>query len=138
MSNKIWEESPIGSNKVPPCSAHDFEEGNVELIEESILDSLIGYKESQTVDKAPIFTFLKQMKNAIEQLALRSKYGHEKYKEYDKDWNNFSRVPNADEEYGNAQLRHMLGIGEDNELDHYVASAWSAVARLEVYLRNNN
>lgn len=95
----------------------------------------IGKKESQTVKKAPIFTFCKQMENAVEALALRSLYGHDKYKEYDRDWQNFSRVENADFEYSNASFRHALGIGEDSEEDHYIATAWNAIARLEVYLR---
>jgi hypothetical protein len=99
-------------------------------------DKIEGVKESQSVKKAPIFTYCKQMKNAIEQLAFRSEYGHNKYLEFDADWQNFSRVKNGDEEYGNAQFRHALGIGEDTELEHYVASAWDAVARLEIYLRN--
>jgi hypothetical protein len=94
-----------------------------------------GKKESQTVSKAPIFTFCKQMKNAMEQLAFRSEYGHNKYLEFDADWNNFARVENGDEQYANAEFRHALGIGEDTELEHYVASAWNAVARLEIYLR---
>jgi hypothetical protein len=94
-----------------------------------------GIKESQTVSKAPIFTFCKQMKNAMEQLAFRSEYGHNKYLEFDADWNNFARVENGDEQYANAEFRHALGIGEDTELEHYVASAWNAVARLEIYLR---
>jgi hypothetical protein len=95
-----------------------------------------GKKESQTFKKAPIFTFCKQMKNAIEEMAFRTEYGHDKYIEFDADYNNFARVDNGDEEYGNAQFRHALGIGHDSELEHYVASAWDAVARLEIYLRN--
>lgn len=101
------------------------------------LKNIEGVKESQSVKKAPIFTYCKQMKNAIEQLAFRSEYGHNKYLEFDADWQNFARVENGDEEYGNAQFRHALGIGEDTELEHYVASAWDAVARLEIYLRKN-
>jgi Domain of unknown function (DUF5664) len=87
-------------------------------------------------EKAPIFTYCNQFKNAIEQLALRSKYGHDKYKETDADWRNFARVPNADFEYSNAQFRHALGLGndEESELDHLTASAWNAVARLQIYL----
>jgi len=97
----------------------------------------VGKKESQIVKKAPIFTFCKQMKNAIEEMAFRTEYGHNKYIEFDSDYNNFARVDNGDEEYGNAQFRHALEIGNDSELEHYVASAWDAVARLEIYLRNN-
>ncbi len=94
-----------------------------------------GQKESQTVEKAPVFTYCKQMKNAIEVLALRSLYGHKRYEKGD-DWENFSRVENGDFEYSNAEFRHALGIGEDSDEDHYIAAAWNAVARLEIYLRN--
>lgn len=43
----------------------------------------------------------------------------------------FTRVPNALEEYENA-----LCIGEETEEEHLIASAWNAVAKLEIYLRN--
>ena len=99
------------------------------------IDTLVGVKESQDVKKAPIFTYCKVNKNAIEALALRALYGHEKYKETDKDWQNFTRVPNALEEYGNASFRHALNIGEEDEETHLIAEAWNAVAKLEVYLR---
>jgi Domain of unknown function (DUF5664) len=87
-------------------------------------------------EKAPIFTYCNQFKNAIEQLALRSKHGHEKYLETDADWRNFARVPNADFEYSNAEFRHALGLGndEESELDHLTAAAWNAVARLQIYI----
>ncbi len=75
------------------------------------------------------------MKNAIEALSLRALYGHEKYKDADHDWNNFARVQNGEEEYGNAAFRHALGLGEDSERDHKIAEAWNAIARLEIFLR---
>lgn len=95
----------------------------------------IGKKESKTVEKAPVFTYCEQMKNAIEALSLRSLAGHKKYEKGD-DWENFSRVENGDFEYSNAQFRHALGIGEDSDEDHLVAAAWNAVSRLEIHLRN--
>ena len=99
----------------------------------------IGVKESQAVKKAPIFTYCKVNSLALEALALRALYGHEKYKETDQDWQNFLRVPNAEEEYSNALFRHALNIGKDEtEEEHLIASAWNAVARLEVFLRNKN
>lgn len=101
-------------------------------------ENLLGKKESKTVEKAPVFTFCKQMKNAVEALALRSLYGHKKY-EKGNDWENFSRVEDGEFEYSNAEFRHALGIGSDeNEEEHLVAGAWNAVARLELYLRNKN
>ena len=109
--------------------------------EQEILDTfkrnMEGVKESQSVKKAPIFTYCKVNSLALEALAFRALYGHEKYKESDFDWQNFLRVPNAEEEYSNSMLRHALNIGEDEtEEQHLIASAWNAVARLEVFLRN--
>lgn len=96
-----------------------------------------GVKETQSVEKAPIFTYCKVNKNALEALSLRALYGHKKYEKGD-DWENFSRVPNGDFEYANSQFRHALNIGEENEKEHLISSAWNAVARLEIYLRKNN
>lgn len=104
--------------------------------EKETMEYLQGVKESQTAEKAPIFTYCKVNKNALEALSLRALYGHNKYKETDQDWQNFTRVPNALEEYGNALFRHALGIGEEDEETHLVAEAWNAVAKLEVFLRN--
>lgn len=101
----------------------------------TVLDDMLGKKESQTVQKAPIFTYCKVNKNAIEALSLRALHGHIKYEKGD-DWENFTRVPNADFEYSNSQFRHSLDIGEEDEETHLIASAWNAVARLELYLRN--
>ncbi len=96
----------------------------------------VGKKESQTVKKAPIFTYCKQMKNAVEALALRSLYGHERYEKGD-DWENFARVENGEFEYANASFRHALGIGEEDEENHLIAEAWNSMAKLELYLRKN-
>ena len=104
--------------------------------EKETMEYLQGVKESQSVDKAPIFTYCKVNKNALEALSLRALYGHKKYKETDQDWQNFTRVPNALEEYANASFRHALGIGEEDEETHLVAEAWNAVAKLEVFLRD--
>ena len=110
---------------------------NLKKSAESI-NEIAGKKESQTVEKAPVFTFCKQMKNAIEALSLRSLYGHKRYEKGD-DWENFSRVANADFEYSNSMFRHALEIGGDeDELQHLVASAWNAIAKLELKLRSTN
>lgn len=102
-------------------------------------DSIEGYKESQTVSKAPIFTYCKVNVDAIEALAFRAQYGHSRYNKdgQDEDWQNFKRVPNGDFEYSNAEFRHALGIGEEDEKEHLIAAAWNAVARLQIYLENN-
>ena len=99
-----------------------------------------GIKETQNTVKAPIFTYCKVNKDALEALSLRALYGHEKYNKdgADHDWKNFTRVPNADFEYSNAMFRHALGVGEDSEFDHLVSSAWNAIARLQIYLMDKD
>lgn len=90
-------------------------------------------------DKPPVFTVCNQFKNAISAIAMRSLAGHNKYKETDKDWENFSRVGNPDYEYSNAQFRHALGLlGNESKIGHLAASAWDAMARLEMAIRNDN
>lgn len=121
-----------GINRVPTNDFFHYPTPEQALKE---FKELLGKKESQTVKKAPIFTYCKVNKNAIEALSLRALYGHEKYEEGD-DWENFSRVPNGDFEYSNAEFRHALDIGEEDEETHLIASAWNSVARLELYLRN--
>lgn len=96
-----------------------------------------GIKNSQKEVKAPIFTYCKVNKNALEALALRALYGHQKYNKdgADEDWQNFTRVSNGDFEYSNAQFRHALEIGgEETEEEHLISSAWNAISRLQIYL----
>ena len=109
--------------------------------EKETMEYLQGVKESQSVDKAPIFTYCKVNKNALEALAFRALYGHKKYNKNgeDEDWQNFTRVPNAEEEYANAEFRHALEIGgEETTEEHLIASAWNAVSRLEIFLRKKS
>jgi len=94
-----------------------------------------GIKDSQNQEKAPIFTYCKVNKHALEALAMRALHGHKKYEKGD-DWENFSRVPNGDFEYSNSMFRHALGIGEDTEEEHLISTAWNAIARLEIFFRN--
>lgn len=103
-------------------------------------ETAVGIKESQSTEKAPIFTYCKVNKNALEALSLRALYGHKKYNinGADEDWQNFTRVPNAEEEYSNAQFRHALEIGgEETEREHLVSAAWNAVAKLQIYLKKD-
>jgi hypothetical protein len=96
-----------------------------------------GQKYSQ--DKAPMGTLLKQFRLALEAVAMRSKIGHETYKETDQDWMNFKRVPDAIEQYTDGTARHLAYIGEDEtELGHEAATAWNALARLQLILEKQN
>lgn len=87
-------------------------------------------------DKPPMAQLFKQFPLAFEQLALRSKMGHEKYKETDKDWMNWKRVPNAVFEYEQAKARHMLKIGEETDFEHLIAEAWNIMAIIQLKLEN--
>ena len=87
----------------------------------------------------PMYTVLfTQFGEAIKHVVKRSQEGHKKYIETDGDWLNFKRVPDAYNEYSNAMFRHAMNIGSDTELDHHVATAWNALARLQIYLENND
>lgn len=129
-----WTKIITGDFEPRPFDFNDINKSRQEKVKK-VLDDMVGKKESQTVEKAPIFTYCKVNKNAIEALSLRALHGHIKY-EKPNDWENFTRVPNADFEYSNSQFRHALDIGEEDEETHLIASAWNAVARLELYLRN--
>lgn len=90
-------------------------------------------------DKPKLFIMMsQQFRHALIKVAERSYLGHKKYADLDQDWQGFTRIPT--EEYDDAQLRHLLGIGEpeETELDHLAANAWNALARLELYLRKQN
>lgn len=89
----------------------------------------IGYKETE--GKLPMYSVIvEQFSHALEEVAKLSVIGHEseKYKEHDKDWQNFSRVPDGLNHYKNAAMRHALK-GEIN------AVAWNALAYLELERR---
>ena len=62
----------------------------------------------------------------------------------DKDWQNFSRLKNAETRYKEASLRHMTeeGVVEDmiefGHMTHEGAAVWNLLADLEVKLRKQN
>lgn len=106
-------------------------------VQTRIQDYTLGKKYSD--NKAPIAQLFKQFPLSFEALAMRSKFGHEKYLEYDKDWKNWSRIPNGIEQYENAAARHQLNIGEDESpFQHKVAQIWNLIAALELTIENNN
>lgn len=94
-----------------------------------------GIKHDQ--DKLPYYTVLcKQFPNAIKEIIRRSQAGHIKYAASDIDWKNWERVPDGYNTYSNALLRHFFKEGEDTDIEHDVAVAWNALARLELKLRD--
>lgn len=88
-----------------------------------------------STDKAPMGQILRQFPLALEAIAMRSKFGHEKYREHDQDWMNFKRVNNAEEVYLDASVRHLAEIGdEEDSIEHLKASAWNILALLQIKL----
>jgi hypothetical protein len=89
-------------------------------------------------EKLPYFIVLcNQFPDAINAVIQRSYMGHLKYEEFDKDWKNWERVENGYETYSNALLRHLFKEGEDSDLEHDIAVAWNALARLQIRLKEN-
>lgn len=87
-------------------------------------------------EKLPYFIVLcNQFPNAVKAVVKRSYEGHKKYEEWDADWKNWERVENGYQTYSNALLRHLFKEGEDDELQHDIAVAWNALARLELKLK---
>jgi len=90
----------------------------------------------------PLLSFPK----SLECIAQCSVLGHEKYKNYDEDWQNFSRVPDAYNHYLNAAVRHFLEGNKINEEDstdaikvnHLDQAAWNLMAAIEVKERKKN
>lgn len=92
--------------------------------------------------KLPYYVVLfEQFPNALKEVIKCSNAGHNKYPT-DTDWQNFSRVENANSRYKNAALRHMAetGIVEDmipyGGMTHEGAVIWNLLADLEITLRN--
>lgn len=93
----------------------------------------VGAKYSD--DKAPMGTMLRQFPLALQGVAQRSLYGHNKYKDFDHDWMNFKRAPDAINQYLNATVRHLAEIGDDEDsLEHLKAAAWNILATLQITL----
>lgn len=88
-------------------------------------------------NKPEIWRMLQQFPLALEQVTKCSMFGHEKYKNNDGDWQNFSRLDNAYERFSNSLCRHIMegGLNDESNLDNDAHVAWNALARLEVKLR---
>ena len=94
--------------------------------------------------KLPYYIVLfQQFPLALKEVIKCSNSGHNKYKETDLDWQNFSRLENAEIRYKDAALRHLTetGIVEDmipyGEMTHEGAVIWNFLADLEIKLRND-
>lgn len=93
--------------------------------------------------KLPMAVVLQtQFPRALQAIAENSEFGHRKYKDVDSDYLNYQRIDDGFFRYSNAMIRHFFaekgdcsGIDKDNELPHIYATAWNALARLELYLK---
>lgn len=101
-------------------------------------EEVIGVKHSK--EKPKLSILFKQFPNALKAIARCSEFGHEKYKETDQDYLNYSRVEGGSDNYADAGLRHRTetGVSEESGLPHYYHVAWNALAELELKLSENN
>ena len=104
---------------------------------EEIKSSSEGAKTNK--NKAQLSLLFKQFPKALEAIVRCSEYGHEKYKETDFDYLNYTRVEGGSKTYADASLRHRMEIGNDFEsgLPHQFHSAWNALAELQLWIQEN-
>jgi len=99
-----------------------------------------GVKHNQ--GKLPINTMITvQFPKAIKAIAQTTLFGHEKYKEVDKDWLNFKRVEGGSQTYADASQRHGFDkhtLDSESGLPHIFHKAWNALAELEIWIEENN
>jgi hypothetical protein len=92
--------------------------------------------------KLPLYTVMfKQFPLALQEVAKCSQAGHLKYPN-DIDWMNFKRVEDAENQYLNAAIRHLMedGINKDmkeyGKITHISQVAWNILAHLQIKLEN--
>jgi len=104
-------------------------------------DSEIHKEEGKKTNKnkSQMSLLFKQFPKALEAIVMCSQYGHEKYKETDKDYLNYTRVDGGSKTYADAGLRHRLQQGNDLEsgLPHQFHVAWNALAELQLWIIEN-
>lgn len=98
-----------------------------------------GVKHNQ--GKLPIDTMLTvQFPKAIQAIAKATLFGHNKYKETDKDWLNYKRVPGGSKTYANSAARHRMnrnGLDSESSLPHIIHEVWNSLAMLELWIEEN-
>ena len=77
--------------------------------------------------------------NALQEVGMVGTFGANKYTD-----NGWLSVTNGQQRYTDAMLRHLFReasgetIDRDSGMLHMAQTAWNALARLELYLRDNN
>lgn len=76
-----------------------------------------------------------QFPDALKAIVKCSEYGHEKYKEFDKDFLNFKKVEGGSKAFADSGLRHRIEKGLDESgLPHQYHVAWNALAELQMWI----
>lgn len=101
-----------------------------------------GKKEDE--NKIPVGELLSQFPNALKLAAMCSNFGHERYKEFDENWDNWSKVENGIFRYKQARGRHLLdekqdfsGIDVDSKLPSIGHTLWNNLALVELLIKEN-
>ncbi len=80
-----------------------------------------------------------QFPDALKAIVKCSEYGHEKYKEFDKDFLNFKKVEGGSKAFADSGLRHRIEKGLDESgLPHQYHVAWNALAELQMWIEENS
>ena len=98
--------------------------------------------EKHNKGKLPMSKLFRQFPRALQAVVLVSCYGHEKYKDSDTDWMNFTRVEGGSTTFFDADIRHQLDreiYGEEDEsgLPHIFHEAFDKLAKCELWIKEN-
>ncbi len=86
-------------------------------------------------NKPKLSMLFTQFPDALKAVVKCSEYGHEKYKEFDKDFLNFKKVEGGSRAFADSGLRHRTEKGLDESgLPHQYHVAWNALAELQMWI----
>lgn len=137
--NALANENPDrGSTGETPCDQNaERKRGHEFTTDSAALVATGGIKYDG--GKSPVWRgVISYFPNALRAVADVSAFGAVKYA-----WNGWKDVPDAVERYSDALVRHLTaeGMGETRDEDsgfaHAAHTAWNALARLELLLRND-
>lgn len=118
------------------------EEIKVHDMEETYVSECDSQGVKNNSEKLPMSKLKVQFPNALQAVVLCSSMGHEKYKDADEDWLNFTRVPGGSETYRDACERHSLykvgDVDEESGLPHLFHELWNKMAEVEIWISENN
>lgn len=111
----------------------------LELADPNKIKEEVGVK--QNIGKLPMDKMISiQFPKALEAVCRATLFGHNKYKETDKDFLNFKRVEEGSQAYADAIQRHNLNKAQTDDesgLPHIYHKCWNALAELELWIEEN-